>query len=575
MRDRSDYLTQAEQVALENGALRQHARTVETYLSLAALTALSDEQVQAGIDHIRTTDKREARRLRDGLFQAVATLETLLKTEAGIDDSTSLKGSVERSLEIALPATEASQDVLSEQASEVSEQLDMQVQTPVATPETVEVVAQPVATKQSYLEKLLHLSESQLAEVSPSDAAAIIYEMAGSPAARRNQSGLVVDLVVRLERRLAGMSIDEIAEHDKTTPGSVNQWFVGIQSKLKKSFGSDLAARFNELLARKQSDASLSKNILVGAEEPEQQSAFEDESEVDSRTRMLEGTYDDDHVMTSLESILGRLDESQREALGVWVSTDLRKFPPAHYSNAHVNLARLVIDRLPKDFEGVGVAGSEKTTLRRLLGMYSQSGRPVYRPPETAEQILHKADPNTAKQFASGVGKLLNYLEQPASAATPSPLDMAQREVHAPSENPLDIEALLSQVNERDLDREQWLELAEDCTRRQLKEHFNEDESDILWKHMHYGPANEHLEEPKNLSQLLKKVEVFFIEKNGKERRLTDKSSSMFKMFFMTFQGVKSLDDIYAKFNGRDETVTRDEIERSIVAELHGLLRRD
>ncbi len=576
MRDRSDYLTQAEQEALKNEALRQHARTIDTYLSLAALTALSDEQVTQGIDRIRSTDKKEARRIHRGLFQAVETLETLLESARETDEIT-IPSAITEPDQVAAPFIE---DEVETDDAEFVEPTEMSDDEFVADERPVELVKaieqrvdQPALQENGYLQKLLHASDDQLVGVSPSMAAKVLYEMAGSPAARRNQAGNRPDLVLRLERRLSGVNVEEIARLDQTTPGSVSQWFVGIQSKIKKTFNAHALNSFNERVAQKQTDPIPGDVALVIDETPPiTEQEREPAEEYDARESMMHGSYDDDHVLLSFEHVLGELTEDQREALSVWLATDTRQVPSSDYANDHADLAHMIIERLPRDFEGVGVVGAEKVSLRKLLGMYSQNGRPVYKPPETAEQILHKSDSHTARQFSSAVAKLLIYLEGTATHSTiPTPLEVV-RPVTT-QEDSQDMDAVLRQVGQSDLDRQQWLALAEDCTRRQLKEYFTDDESDMLWQRLHFGADGEHIEETKGLAPVLKKIEVLFVEKNGKDHKLSDRSSSMFKMFFMTFQGVQSLESIYEKFSSRDPGITKDDVERFVVAELNGLLR--
>jgi SepF-like predicted cell division protein (DUF552 family) len=79
--DPNQYLSVAENEALINPALRQTARTLDVFLGFAAIASMPDANVVAGVERIRSFDKKEAKRTRQELVRATRLL-TALSSEA-------------------------------------------------------------------------------------------------------------------------------------------------------------------------------------------------------------------------------------------------------------------------------------------------------------------------------------------------------------------------------------------------------------------------------------------------------------------------------------------------------------
>lgn len=584
MRDQGEYLTQAEKETLENGALRQQAKTIEAYLTLAALTAMSEPKIEQGIEAIRNTNKKDANKLRKGLMQAMETLEGIL---SGSDDLY-MTEVVEVEKTISEPAIEEPE--MYDTRPEIVERLVEPLVRPTElTPGRLELLSVSEQTMDvTFLNKIVDLSQVEgFEDHSISTIASTILEMAGNPLARRNRAGYLPDLLVRMEQRLSGVSVIDIAQQEQTSKGSVEQWFFGIQSKAKSAFGVSATAVFNELLSQRARDIS-EKNVQKSVDEIFEKRQDEDdidflsEDEPDGRVELLKGVYDSDHVIQSFADIMGDISSEDHESLGVWLSADMRKSPPNGMRDSSLHsLVDRIIPLLPRQLDDMGVSGNEKVALRKLFGLYNQNGLPVYRTPVPisiqAQDREYMQKRNVRESLASGVGKMLNYLEtQPSTVVTELPEQVASAEVMSTQKFRQILRKQVEPGGER-ISRDEWLEAAQEHVPHILKNYFSEQKADILWRRVHFDGFDGQLYEDTPLTSALNELEQLFVSKNGSETKISDLSSSMFKMFFMTFQGPQSLNVIHAKFSARHPElgITKDMVEQAVVGELSELLCRD
>lgn len=215
-----EHLTIAESESLQNKALRQQAKTIETFLSITALTGTPDADIQRGIDRIRELDKPTARRYGKQLLHTLQVFSDLLPQELNSDESIV---EPEQSSEptqlgepIETPIEDKSNDQLVEKSSPLSE-------------EEIDTIEEPVQTlppRGHKWAKMLLGSEVDLDKYTIYEIAEMIYDKAGRPVSRKKgPSGRVeVDPIQRIVGRLKGMNNRVVAQNEGSNEAAVSFW---------------------------------------------------------------------------------------------------------------------------------------------------------------------------------------------------------------------------------------------------------------------------------------------------------------------------------------------------------------
>lgn len=682
MADKNDYLTQAEYEVLENRALRQQAKTIDTYLSLVALAGISEDRIIRGLDHVRTLDKYSAKELRAKLVEIVKTLEFLesnvpeVSIEEVVADQVSrtepLTELSEASKEIETVAKELEVPELPEIKYESLEdapvaefayldkifdigKLDIREDTSVVdiAATIYEMIGRPEAGKtadgsipdlenrilrrligdstqkiatedgstaasvntwfyqrvQTYIgnkypqdpevtfNELLHVPEiksdepsietelindvvetkeevneytlpalveklfgdisiEDLQSKSTAELAAIIYEMAGSPKIRRNPAGITPDPISRIQQLLEGVNMKQIGLPDQASENAIQQWFYQLQSKVRGNFPLDARDQFQRRLKAVITEQEIQEN-----EKPE---IVEAPSGIDKGFV----NYDSERFVKEFTALLGAYEDNEVLFIEQWLSANQDGGHTDFATKQYKIFAQRIGSQIPNDLAPLNINGNEKVVLRKLLGLYTQGGRREYKDPipVSVQLVTSKDVEATEKDLASSVNSLLDYLKQNQGSV--------DTEVAAEIVLVEQREILKNEILSPQRTREEWLTIAQPQVSKVLAPYFDQKEITHLWNRLHFGENGEHNEQFLRLTgPTLRKLEVLYVDRDGKARAVTERSSSMLRMFTATFQGPQSLDTIYEKFARRsEEPITKADVERGIVGELSELL---
>ncbi len=213
MADSIGELTEAQQAAIDNRALRQQALTTQVVRRFLGLDVTS---LRTAIDSM---PKRDARAVKQGLVRAVELLEQYGAVPHDTEISVYEESTDVRSADAAEPVSDTDDShalddfTFGESDEPTGDDLSGEPQ--------LELGKRGISWAQRLLGERIDPEQTSISELTD-----IILTKANNPAVTKTRSGKIITARSRVMRRLAGQDQNEIAEADGTTRGAVSQWFV-------------------------------------------------------------------------------------------------------------------------------------------------------------------------------------------------------------------------------------------------------------------------------------------------------------------------------------------------------------
>lgn len=550
MIDSNNYLSPAESEALTNDALRQHAKAIDTFLALAALTSIPEPRIAQGVEAIRDTDKAQAKKLRKHFMQTIAALAELLPDAPVVPEETSETLETVRAVE---EREVVPDDVAAEETSGVAEEETPEVLTAVEAAEEAvvdndEVSASPAGTvevpeaqkpEERTISKwaqdaLGDYSEAELREMSSQEIAELIYKQAGSPPTRRQQNGYKANPVERIRRRVEGVSISEIAERDGTSPAAISQWFIKMGQRARHQ---DISETPNEtqahgVLIASESEKSDEAQAVTPAAEVEAPHPVAAPSPLLFSRRQVEVQVvpDVDHAALAkgwAEEM--ELDYEQTEALQDVLDPNYSLELNGIQRQVRHRFRTFITERLPQlESDELGLDTNE---IARLNYMFGRA--------KTSEGYRYQEKPHTVHQAAMDHGYFVPSRRNEALSALQKVSDFLSRQSEGTETAEENLDQLVGTLEAAGLDGE---------------------EIEALTVCLQFDEEGRYRERPEAARRALRQLESFLIAHVADLRDADPRIAPSLRMLTNTALGVKTLDDVYEKLRARDAGTTKEQV---------------
>lgn len=413
-------LTEAQQAAIDNRALRQQALTTQVVRRFLGLDAAS---LRTAIDSM---PKRDARAVKHSLVQAVKLLEQYgavpHDTEISVDEeSTDVSGT-----DAAEPVSDADSHALDDFAFG---EPDEPTGDDLSNEPQLELGKKGISWAQRLLGERVDPEQTSINEL-----ADIILARANNPAVTKTRGGKIITARSRVMRRLAGQDQNEIAEADGTTRGAVSQWFIHTilkpienplaqddtdESELSGSDESDTPAPDLETIVSEVFKDDEEETATEAEEQPREERSLEEEKEHVQIARIYADLCEFDSALAaSFEAMIdptnrGRMQENKHMA----VEMILKKM--RDIAGDLVTASAVLDDK-------------ERIRVQRLLGYSIGFGSVVSVEPDPiplSEQLSKVNNPTEYRviemSLYSGLRKLAAELQRRLERGGPSPLQVA------------------------------------------------------------------------------------------------------------------------------------------------------
>lgn len=534
--ERPSLLNDMEALSLELKRTKPVAMTLVALEAYASSVDMPEADVERHADVIRQMEPAKLKRLRKSL-NAAAELSELLDITPQADDVTDEPVARTEPIEstrtdsVEVPSTESVIEELivpnDESAKDFAEAADTDISHEMSVSDLSEAGKKWV---------LRLIPDYDFEDMTAIKVANDLYRRSGEPQTR-TFGGKKIDPKLRIRRRLRGMNHAEIASTEGSTASAVSSWFSNsIDSRIKSKVVDSMPGEAAEVESVASETEAIPETTIVESEapQPEPEQVFPEPlvaspATVRFRAPTPEAASDviDTAPFAKFWAQEMKLDDEDAEFLAEVLNPSYSfDLTGSHRAKLH-HFRQFMQDRLPiLEDSDLDLTSNEVARLSKLLGRVEEKGEYSFTAKPRSARELSMEDgymvPQYREELLNGLEKIYTYMQQTKSLES------------EPN--------VVSQFKE-------------------VLRHAGFTDTQIIGLESAIGLRDVEGVDPSVINDALRVLQVLFVEKSSKFDPEDDKDvQASLRMITNTAMGRKTVNDVYHRLHGKDNSVTRQSV---------------